>query len=130
MRADRGDIVLGWLVRLVVLLSILGVFAFDSLSIGASRFSIEDQANDAARAAAAQWASTKDAQRAFDSAWKSATEANPTNEIAVSSFFIDPAGQAHLTVTREAPTFVVRLVAPVRHWAKVKADGVSRSSMS
>ena len=130
MRADRGDIVLGWLVRLVVLLSILGVFAFDSLSIGAGRFSIEDQANDAARAAAAQWASTKDAQRAFDSAWKSATEANPTNEIAVSSFLIDPAGQAHLTVTREAPTFVVRLVAPVRHWATVKANGVSRASMS
>lgn len=126
LRADRGDIVLGWLVRLGALLAVLGVCAFDSLSIGSSRLSIEDQASEAARAAAEQWASTRNAQSAFDSAWRSATEANPVNEIPVKSFFIDPSGQAHLTVTREAPTFVVRLVPPMRHWAVVQAHGISR----
>lgn len=128
--ADRGDIVLGWLVRLVAVLALLGVCAFDSLSIGASRLSIADQASDAARAAAERWEGTHDAQSAFDSAWNSATEANPTNEIPVTSFSIDSTGQARLTVGREAPTFLIRLVPPLRHWALVQADGVSRGPSS
>lgn len=125
--ADRGDIVVGWLVRVIAVLALIGVAAFDSFSIGSSRLSIEDQASSAARAAADAWATSHDAQTAFDSAYKSAIAANANNEISVSSFSIDPAGQAHLVVHREAPTFVIHLIHPLRHWALVHADGVSKA---
>src|SRR6476646_4112317 len=104
---DRGDIVLGWLVRVVALLAVVGVMAFDGLSIASSRLSIEDQASDAARAAADTWATGHNAQNAFDSAWRSATEANATNELNPKTFSVDRSGIAHVTVTRTAPTFVV-----------------------
>jgi len=126
---DTGDVILGWIVRLVAGLAVVGVLTFDALSIGSSRLSIEDQANSAARAAADTWAANHDAQAAFDSAWTVAIEANATNQVDPRSFVIDPQGQAHVTLTREAPTFIVRLVAPLRHWAQVRSVTVSKGSV-
>src|SRR6476469_6633079 len=103
---DRGDIVLGWLVRVVALLAVVGVMAFDGLSIASSRLSIEDQARDAARAAA----DTCD------------TEPNATIVLNPKTFSVDRSGIAHVTVTRTAPTFVVRLIPPLRHLAVVHSD--------
>lgn len=125
---DTGDVIIGWIVRLVAILAAVGVLTFDALSVGSSRLSIEDHAATAARAAADTFASTHNKQNAFDSAWASATEANGSNKVDPKSFQIDPKGQAHVTLTREAPTFVVRLVAPLRHWAEVRSVAVSRPS--
>lgn len=125
---DRGDIVLGWLVRLVALLALVGVLAFDALSVASARLSIEDQASDAARAAADTWATRHDAQSSFDSAWRNATEANATNELNPKTFSVSPNGTAHVTLSRTAPTFVVRLIPPLRHLAVIRADGVSKGS--
>lgn len=125
---DRGDIVLGWLVRVIALLAVLGVMAFDVLSVGSSRLSIDDQATTAARAAADSWAASHDMQGAFDTAWRSATEADATNDVDVKSFSIDAAGVAHVTLRREAPTFVVRLIPPLRRLAVVRAVGDSHPS--
>ncbi len=128
--ADRGDIVLGWLVRLVAVLAVVGVLSFDAISIGSSRISIQDQAGAAARAAAENWVTTHDAQSAFDSAWRSATEADAGNEVSTSTFVIDPAGTVHVTVSREAPTFVVRLIGPLRDLTRVRAGGLGTASTS
>lgn len=125
---DTGDVIIGWIVRLVAILAAVGVLAFDALSVGSSRLSIEDQAATAARAAADTFAATHNKQNAFDSAWASATESNVGNQVDPKSFQIDPKGQARVTLTREAPTFVVRLVPPLRHWAKVRSVAVSRPS--
>ena len=125
---DRGDIVLGWLVRVVALLAVVGVMAFDALSVGSSRLSIDDQATTAARAAADSWAASHDMQGAFDTAWRSATESDSTNDVDVKSFSIDAAGVAHVTLRREAPTFVMRLIPPLRHLAVVRAVGDSQPS--
>ena len=123
---DSGDIILGWMVRLVAVLAVVGVLSFDALSIGSGRVSIQDQASTAARAAADRWAVSHNAQSAFDSAWSSATADNSANEIDPKSFSIDPSGDVQLTVTREVPTFVVRLIAPLRAWAHVQAVGVAK----
>lgn len=125
---DRGDIVLSWLVRVIVLLAVVGVMAFDVLSVGSSRLSIDDQATTAARAAADSWAASHDRQGAFDAAWHSATESDATNDVDVKSFSIDAGGVAHVTLRREAPTFVVRLIPPLRRLAVVRAVGDSRPS--
>lgn len=125
---DTGDIVLGWLVRVIALLAVVGVMAFDALSVGSSRLSIDDQATTAARAAADSWAASHDMQGAFDTAWHSATEADATNDVDVKSFSIDATGVAHVTLSREAPTFVMRLIPPLRHLAVVRAVGDSHPS--
>ena len=125
---DRGDIVLSWLVRVIALLAVVGVMAFDVLSVGSSRLSIDDQATTAARAAADSWAASHDLQGAFDAAWRSATEADATNDVDVKSFSIDAGGVAHVTLRREAPTFIVRLIPPLRRLAVVRAVGDSQPS--
>ncbi len=126
--SDRGDIVLGWLVRVVALLAVVGVMAFDVLSVGSSRLSVDDQATTAARAAADSWAASHDLQGAFDAAWRSATEADATNDVDAASFSVDAAGVAHVTLRREAPTFVMHLIPPLRRLAVVRAVGDSRPS--
>jgi len=50
--SDRGDIVLGWLTKLVVTLSLLGVVGFDLISLASARFQGEDHAQSVVRARA------------------------------------------------------------------------------
>lgn len=127
-RGDTGDVIVSWLVRLVVVLATVGVLIFDALSVGSSRLSIEDHAATAARAAADSWAATHNKQTAFTSAWESATQADAGNQADPKSFLIDPDGQAHVSLSREAPTLVVHLVGPLRHWALVRSSAVSKPS--
>ncbi len=124
-RTDRGDVLLGWLVRLVVVLGVLAVVAFDLISIGSARLTAQDQAQAAARAAADSWAGAHDPQRAFDSAVESARAADPADRVDPAGFSIDATGHAHLTVSRTARTLVVRRVGPLRHLAAVSVAAVS-----
>jgi hypothetical protein len=50
-RPDHGSIVMGWLARLTLMLTVLGVVCFEVLSIAVARFSIEDNGLEAAQAA-------------------------------------------------------------------------------
>src|SRR5215218_5332062 len=83
---DRGDIVLGWLTRIVVVLGIAGLGLYDAISVGTTAVNLSDQANHAAREASESWAATDDVQAAFDAAVVSATEANPQNVVDPKSF--------------------------------------------
>jgi len=51
VRCDVGDIVVGWLVRVVASVAVVGVLLFDAVSIAAAKMSVTDQASMAARAA-------------------------------------------------------------------------------
>jgi hypothetical protein len=125
---DRGDIVVGWLVRVVASVAVVGVLLFDVVSVAAAKMSVTDQASVAARAASDDWVIHHDQQSAFDAAWASATEANPTNTIDTRNFRIAQGGTVRLTVHRTAPTLVLRLVGPLHHWADVAGEGVGRTS--
>jgi hypothetical protein len=124
---DRGDIVVGWLVRVVASVAVAGVLLFDLVSVGSAKMSVTDQASMAARAASGDWAAHHDQQSAFDAAWTNATEANPTNTVDTRTFRIAQGGTVRLTVRRTAPTLVLRLVGPLNHWADVAGEGVGRA---
>jgi hypothetical protein len=124
---DRGDIVVGWLVRVVASVAVVGVLLFDAVSVGAAKMSVTDQAAQAARAASDSWLTRHDQQVAFDAAWKAATEANPANTVDTKTFRVERNGTVHLTVERTAPTVVLQLVGPLRHWADVSSEGVGRT---
>lgn len=114
---DRGDIVLGWLTKLVVALGVLGVIGFDLISIGASRFQAEDHAQTAVRAASESWKSAKDLQRAYEAAVAEVVEHG--DAVDPQTFAIGADGAVTLTLHRTAPTMLVERIGPVREWAEV-----------
>lgn len=125
---DVGGIVLGWLTRLTVVLAVVGVIAFDGISIVTSRLSLEDAGNQAARSASETWQSTHDIRAALASAQRAATEANADTTVVTDSLSVDADGTAHLTVTREASTLVARHIGPMRHWCDLRVQGVGKST--
>lgn len=123
---DRGDVVVGWLVRVVASVAVVGVLLFDVVSVGAAKMSVIDQAGTAARAASDDWLTHHNQQAAFDAAWTSAIESNATNSVDTKSFRVDQTGTVRLDVHRTAPTLLLHLVPPLRHWADVTGSGVGR----
>ena len=115
---DRGDIVLGWLTKLVVTLAVLGVIGFDAISVAAAHFQAEDHAQTAARAANEVYKTPNDLQAAYDAAYASVAEHGDT--IDPQTFSVGPDGALTLTLQRTAPTMLVEKISALRPWAEVE----------
>lgn len=124
LMGDRGDIVLGWLTKLVVVLALLGVVGFDLISLGTARLRAEDNAQSAARAADASWKSAKDLQQAYDAALAEVVKDGDT--IDPQTFTVSPEGGITLTLRRTAPTMLVEKIGPARRWAEVEVTVSAR----
>jgi hypothetical protein len=124
---DRGDIVLGWLTRIAVVLGLAGIALFDAISIGTTAVTVSDQGSYAAREASENWQTTKSVQQAYDAAVAAATEQNINNTVATKDFHIDDDGTVHLTVSREATTLVVFRIGAIKQWAHVERQASGRS---
>lgn len=122
--SDRGDIVLGWLTKLVAALAVLGVVGFDLIALGSARFQAEDHAQSAVRAANESYRSSKDLQAAYDAALAEVVEHGDT--IDAQSFTVGPDGRITLTLRRTAPTVLIEKVAPLRDWAQVESTVSAR----
>ena len=109
---DRGDIVLGWLTRLVGGLAVLGLIGFDAVSLGAGRFQAEDHAQTAARVAVESWAGHKDLQKAYDAAL--AAVAGDGDTLDAEAFTVAPDGAVTLRLRRDVPTLLIAKVPPLR----------------
>lgn len=125
---ELGGIVVGWLTRLTVVLAVVGLIAFDAISIISSRLSLEDVGNQAARSASETWQRTHDIRASLASAQQTASDANADTSVVTTSLRVDPDGTAHLTVTREASTLVARYIPPMRNWYELRVDGTGRST--
>jgi hypothetical protein len=121
---DRGDIVLGWLTRLTVVLALVGLVGFDLVALGVGRLKAEDRAQEAARAAVQSWQQGKDVQKAYEAALASTERLEDT--IAPTSFTIAPDGAVTLTVEHTAATLLVEKVGPIRDWATSRATVTGR----
>jgi hypothetical protein len=115
--SDRGGIVLGWLTKLIVVLSIAGVIGFDLISLGTSRLQADDHAQAAARAAVEAYSGPRSVQAAYDAALAEVVADGDTIEAPSFSFAAD--GSVTLTLHRTAPTLLVRQVSALRHHAEV-----------
>lgn len=121
---DRGDIVLGWLTRLAVVLGVLGVIGFDLVSLGVGRLHAEDRAQEAARAAVRSYGVDQNLQLAYESAL---TQLDPLEDgIAPGEFAMAPDGAVTLTVQHTAPTLLVEKIGPIRTWATSRATVTGR----
>jgi hypothetical protein len=116
--ADRGDIVLGWLTKLVVVMSLVGLVGFDAISIGVGRLKAEERAGEAARAAVRSWSQTQDVQAAYQAAVATSSADGLTEDtIDPATFYVGPDGSVTLTVRHTASTLVVEKVDAVADWA-------------
>ena len=128
--ADRGDIVLGWLTKLVVVMALLGVVGFDLVSMGAGRLQAEDEAQAAARAAVTSFKADKDLQAAYEAALAHLSKQGAVGStISPESFSVAPDGAVTLTLEHTAPTLVVEKVPQVRSWATASATVTGRPAL-
>ena len=124
---DRGDIVLGWLTKIVVVLGLAGLGFFDAISVAVTATTLSDQGRYAAREASAAWQQTGNVQQAYDAAVESATEANPANSVDTQTFRIDPDDTVHLRVSRTATSLLLFRWSRTAEWAQLEREASGRS---
>jgi hypothetical protein len=125
--SDRGDILMSWLTKIVIVTAVAGVFVFDAVSVGVTATTLTDQGSYAARQASESWQSTGSVQKAYDAALATAVEANPRNTIDTTSFTIDDNDTVHLTISREATTLVLYRWSKTAAWAELSRTVKGRS---
>jgi hypothetical protein len=125
MRAqgDRGDIVLGWLTKLAVVLGLLALVGFDGISLVQGRFQAADRATTAASEAADDYKSNHDVQKAYNAAVATLT-GNDTIE--TKTFRIDPDGTVTLRLHHVATTLVVGRIGALKKYADAVEPGTGR----
>jgi hypothetical protein len=125
--SDRGDIVLGWLTKLVVVLGVAGLFLFDAISLGTTAMNLSDQGGHAARQASEVWQTTKSVQKAYEAAVVSATEQNAENVVVAKTFRIDEDNTVHFTIRRTADSILLFRWDRSAEWAKISREASGRS---
>ncbi len=118
---DAGDVVVGWLVKLVAVFSVVGVLAFDGVSVGAAELAVTDTAVAAARAAGLELGSGATAQQAYDAAQSAASEDDGLNEVPVEDFVVAADMSVSLLVRRTAPTMVLHHIPGSDAWLVAEA---------
>lgn len=116
--------VLGWLTKLVVVLSVLGVLGLDAFAWASARVGAQDSAERAGRAAASSWQRTPQLQSAYEAALEEVAASHDTIDAA--TFTATPDGAVTLTLRRDASTLVLHRVPPLRHLTELTATVVTR----
>jgi hypothetical protein len=112
-------IITGWFTRVVVALAILGVLAFDGLSVVSAHFGTSDDAQAAALAAA-----SVSKQSGVNGAAAAAQQSLSRGETIVpGSLQVAADGTVSLRVRRTARSLVLRLLPRTRNWAVVTEAG-------
>jgi hypothetical protein len=124
---DRGDIVMGWLTKIVLVLGIAGLGLFDALSIGSTAVSLSDQGQYAAREASEVWQQTDSVQKSYDAAVATAASQNAQNVVDPESFRIDRDNTVHLRIERTATTIVLHHWGRTASWAVLEREAKGRS---
>jgi hypothetical protein len=126
--SERGDIVVGWLTRVVLVLAGFGVIAYDVVAIGVAKTTVTDQAATAALNAADAWASTHDVRQAVAAA--SAEAADHGDTLVANAMTIAADGTVTVKLCRTATTLLVYRTKTTRKWAVQCGTGQGRSVTS
>jgi hypothetical protein len=123
--ADRGDIVLGWLTKVIVVMSLIGLLVVEGLSITSARISGKDVANGVALAGSEAYSAKKSAKTALRAAQAEALSHGA--EVVPGTFLVARDGRVTVTVRQTAKTVLLYRVAQTRTWAQIDSDGNARS---
>ncbi|MDQ6649796.1 MAG: hypothetical protein M3Z02_06730 [Actinomycetota bacterium] len=123
--SERGDVVLGWLVRVVLVLAVLSLLAFDSVALVIAHVAVHDDATEAVNAASESWKARPDLQLAYNAAVKSAE--GHGDSVESGTFSADPDGTVHLRIHRKATTLLIYRISPLAGYADVSATASGRA---
>ena len=114
MRDERGGIVTGWLVKLVISLAIFGLVAFEAGAIVVAKVTIESIAGDVLSEAREVYGMAEDAEQAE----KAARAVAEQNDAVLEKFEIVENGDAIVvTVSKKAKTVLVHRIGFAEDWA-------------
>jgi len=114
---ERGDIVLGWLLKLIVSLAIVGVVAFEGGAVIVAHVGTDTAANDAAGEGALMYSHAHDAKAAEAAARGSAK----MNGASLVSFTVATDGRTvTVIVEKTARTLLLQRLSATRSWGVVR----------
>jgi hypothetical protein len=126
MHGDRGDIVVGWLTKIVVAIALVGVCAFEVVSIAVTKVSTKDDATTAAFEASQNWFDNGDLQQAFDTAEAYALEHGGT--VDPETFDVASDGRVTLTMRKEATSLILRRISAAKKWLVVEETADAKAT--
>lgn len=118
--------VIGWLTRVALALTVLGVLLFDGSALLVGRVSTADAADAAAQAAADSW----HGQHNYATALAAAQSAAGDVDVIPDSLTVTADGATHLRVRHEVSTLVVHRLPHSEKLVEVTADGTGRPPLS
>ena len=119
MTSERGGIVTGWLLKLVLSVAIFGVVAFEAGAIVVAKVTIEPVATDALGEAVDEYRRTGDANAAEEAARTVADGRGATLE----AFEVTEGGEAiAVTVSKKAKTLLVHRIGTTEDWAVARSS--------
>lgn len=119
LAAQRGGIITGWLLRLVIGLLLLGVVVFEFGAVVIARVGVDGTAQTAAREAALVYGSGRGAEAAQEEAANKAKEGGAT----LAEFSISQDGtEVTVTLERTAKTFIIHKIGALKKYATVRAS--------
>lgn len=127
MHDERGSIIVGWLTKVTLVLTIVGVLGFDLISVATTKMSAADDATNAARIGADAWVDSRgDVQEAYSAALRYAEKKGATIE--PGDFEVEADGTVHVRLVKTATTIVFYRNGTSKKWAHVVADGAGRAA--
>ena len=108
----------GWLLKIVVVIALLGFAAIELGSPLWTRAQLDSVAHDAADEAARAIANGRTTEQARAVAVKQAE----SEDAAVTSFSKDVQGKVHVTVFREARSYLLHRFGPTKDWYDISVD--------
>lgn len=130
---DRGDIVLSWLVRVVVVLAVLGMFVFEGLSLVTARVSGTDVANQIALEASEAYLNHNGSRAARTKAAGMAAHSEAGKhaaEIVTNSIKVKEDGTVRLRIRRTATTLLLYRTKHTAPLTIIESEGNARSVAS
>lgn len=98
--------VVGWLAKIVVVLAIISVIGYDTVTAIQDQVTARDQAGTAADAGRDSYQASHNVQTAYQAALTAAKAANPADTITPANFVVAHDGTVTLTLTRPIHTLV------------------------
>lgn len=118
---DRGDIILGWFTRVATFLLLLGIVAFEGISVGTAHVNGADTANSVALAAAEAYAPKHNVKAAYAAAETEAVQHKA--ELLPDQFAIAADGSVDIAIKTTATTLFLYRTERTAKWAVVKSSG-------
>jgi len=128
---DSGSIVMGWLTKVVLVLSLLGVAAFDGIALVSASFTADDHAQTIARLAADDYRQSKSPAHACATAHNEALLNGETLNCGdPKDFQVYQDGRVTLVIHRTASTLWLHRISFLKKYGELTSNGVGRAGLS